>query len=212
MAEEEKQEEKQQPTLRTTPADEGKLIEVLKSDASRKEKADACRELSRYSTQASVETLIGMVSDPEMAHMARYALETNPDPGVDAGLRAALGNLDGLLLVGVIGSVGVRRDAEAVGAVAGHLKSNDAQVVQAAARSLGNIGTQEAADALDGALTGSSGETQLAICEGLLRCAERFMATSGNGQAAAIYDRLSKIRGPHQVRTAAERGVQISSV
>ena len=91
-------EEKKQPTLRTKPEQEGELIELLKSEASRKEKADACRELSRYSTTASVDTLIGLLDDDEMAHMARYALETNPEPGVDEGLRAALGNLKGLHL------------------------------------------------------------------------------------------------------------------
>ena len=99
-----------------------------------------------------------------------------------------------------------------MGSLAGLLKSDDEVVAQAAARSLGNIATKEAAEALDGVLTGSSGVTQLAICEGLLRCAETFLAESGNGQAAAIYDRLSKIRGPHQVQTAAERGAQMARV
>ena len=46
--------------------------------------------------------------------MARYALEPIPDPSVDDALRDALGKLKGRLLVGVIGSLGVRRDAKAV--------------------------------------------------------------------------------------------------
>ena len=46
--------------------------------------------------------------------MARYALETIPDPSVDDALRDALGKLKGRPLLGVIGSLGVRRDAKAV--------------------------------------------------------------------------------------------------
>jgi hypothetical protein len=53
---------------------------------------------------------------------------------------------------------------------------------------------------------------QLAICEGMLRCAERLKVESGNGEAAAIYDRLGEIRGPHQVQTAADRGSQLTRV
>ena len=206
------EETEKQPTLRTKPEDEGKLIELLKSAASRKDKVDACRELSRYSTKASVETLVGLLDNEEVAHMARYALETNPEPAVDEALRGALGTLKGLHLVGAIGSVGFRRDAGAAPTLAGLLKSDDAVVAQAAARSLGDIGTKEAAEALDGVLTGSSGLMQLAVCEGLLRCAEKLRVESDNGEAAAIYDRLGGIRGPHQVRTAAERGAQMTRV
>ena len=46
--------------------------------------------------------------------MARYALETIPDPSVDDALRDALGKVQGRPRLGVIGSLGVRRDAKAV--------------------------------------------------------------------------------------------------
>ena len=53
--------------------------------------------------------------------MARYGLEPIPDPAVDAALRDALGKVKGRLLVGVIGSIGVRRDPKAVPALAKRL-------------------------------------------------------------------------------------------
>ena len=62
--------------------------------------------------------------------------------------------------MGVIGSLGVRRDAKAVDAMAKLLTGADAEVAQAAARALGNIGTPEAAKALDAALTGASAANQ----------------------------------------------------
>ncbi len=60
-------------------------------------------------------------------------------------LREALAKLKGRPLVGVIGSLGVRRDAKAVGPLSGLLKDSDPLVAQAAARSLGRIGNQAAA-------------------------------------------------------------------
>src|SRR5436190_2023265 len=93
---------------------EAKLIAVLKSDAPRKEKADACRLLALVGTKDSVPTLASLLGDEKLSHMARYGLEPIPDPSVDDALREALGTLRGRPLVGVIGSLGVRRDAKAV--------------------------------------------------------------------------------------------------
>ena len=84
----------QDPTpLLTRPQDQ--LIAVLKSDATHKEKSDACRELAVIGTKAAVPTLVAMLPDETMSHMARYALETIPDPSVDQAFRAALSQLKG---------------------------------------------------------------------------------------------------------------------
>ena len=138
--------------------------------------------------------------------MARYGLETIPDPAVDKALRDAAGKLQGRMLVGVIGSIGVRRDTKAVGLLTKLLHDPDNDVAQAAARSLGSIGDSAAAKALLAALPGVSATNQLAFCEGLLRCAEAATATGARKDAQVIYDRLREIQAPHQVRTAALRG------
>ena len=105
---------------------ESELIAVLKSSASEKDKADACLELARIGTKDSVAPLAALLGDEKLAHMARYALEPIPDPAVDDALRDALGKLKGRLLVGVIGSIGVRRDAKAVEPLSKLLKDKDA--------------------------------------------------------------------------------------
>ena len=87
---------------------EAKLIAVLKSDAPRKAKADACRELGRVGTREAVAPLAALLCDEELGHMARYGLEPIPDPAVDTALREALDKVKGRLEVGVIGSIGVR--------------------------------------------------------------------------------------------------------
>ena len=60
-----------------------KLIQVLQADASRKEKADACRELAVVGNSKAVLVLVGLLANEELSHMARYALETIPGDTVN---------------------------------------------------------------------------------------------------------------------------------
>ncbi|MGE5608884.1 MAG: HEAT repeat domain-containing protein [Bacillota bacterium] len=183
-----------------------KLVAILKSDAPQKEKADACRQLAQVGTKDAVAPLAELLGNEKLSHMARFAMETIPDPAVDDALRNALGHLQGRPLIGVMGSIGVRHDAKAVELLAKHLQDSDADAAQAAARALGKIGNQAAAKAIDGALPNTPAANQLAFCEGLLRCAESLSANGQRDEAIRIYDRLLAISGPHQVRTAAVRG------
>jgi HEAT repeat protein len=198
------------PILAQTVApksDEAKLIAVLKSaDASRKDKADACRLLAIIGGKDSIAPLAALLGNEELSHNARYALEPNPDPAVDEALREALGKVRGGPLVGVIGSIGVRRDAKAIDALAKLLGDSDPVVARAAARALGKIGTIEAASALQAALPNTSAGNKLDFCEGLFRCAESLAASDQKEQAVAIYDELLKLDAAHQVRAGALRG------
>ncbi|MBI2927508.1 MAG: hypothetical protein HYY24_17570 [Verrucomicrobia bacterium] len=201
----------QAPTpLLTQPAD--KLIAVLQSSADQKEKGDACRELSVLGTQAAVPALVALLADEKLNHMARYALETIPDPGVDKALRDQLGKLTGRPLVGVIGSLGVRRDVYAVKPLTGLLQNADADVAQAAARALGKIGTPAPAKAIQAALDTVPAANQVAFCEGLFRCAETLAAKGQRTEALAIYEKLRGLQpAPHQVRAGALRGAILAN-
>lgn len=187
--------------------DENRLIAVLKSGASQEEKATACRQLARIATKESVPALASLLGDDKLSHMARYALEAVPDPSVDAALRDAMGRLKGKSLVGVIGSLGVRRDAKAVDAMIKLLGDSDGEVAQAAARALGKIGTPEAAKAIEEGLVGATGFKQFDFCDGLFRCAEALAAEGRNAQAQEIYDWLRGLpQAPQQIRAGALRG------
>ncbi len=191
-------------------AQEAELLQVLRSDTSVQEKSTACRQLARVATKDSVATLAGLLSDETLSHMARYAMERIEDPAVDDALRAALEKVPSRQRLGVIGSLGVRRDAKAVEPLASLLQDADTETVQAAARALGSIGTPQAAKALEGVLTNSRGQNQLAVCEGLFRCAERMTAEQ-NELAQALYDHVREVTdAPHQVRAAALRGAVLT--
>lgn len=198
-----------------TFAQESAQLAVLRSEAPLSEKAAACRQLARVGTKQSVPVLALLLSDEKLSHMARYALEAIPDPSVDEALRDALGKLSGRLRVGVIGSLGVRRDGKAVEPLSKLLADADPDTAAAAARALGSIGTTEAAESLQAALSrilerndAQKQRRQVEfVCEGLLRAAEALSAAGKTSSAQAIYDRLRMLEGaPAHVRTAAWRG------
>jgi len=195
----------------TSLAGEAELLATLKSGEAHKAKADACRELARVGTKRAVPALTALLGDEKLAHMARYALESIADPSVNVALRDAAGTLKGRLLVGVIGSLGVRRDAQAVGMMTGLLDHRDVEVARAAARALGNIASPAAVEALQNALPKAPADRQRAVCEALLRCAETRAAQGRTEQAGEIYAQLRGLRdAPNAVRTAALRGVLIT--
>jgi HEAT repeat protein len=189
--------------------DESKLIEVLKKpDASRKDKADALRVLGRVGTRECVPVVAPLLGDDDFSHMARYALEPIPDPAVDVALREAAGKVSGRNLVGVIGSLGVRRDPKAVAVLAPRLLDAEAGVGQAAARALGFIGTVEASQALEAALPKLEEADRAAAFDGLLRCAEALAVQGQCGCATSIYEGVSKAKAPECIREGATRAAE----
>ena len=183
------------------------LVAVLQSsNSSVKDKADACRELARVGTKEAVASLVALLYDYDLSQMARYALETIPDPAVDKALREAANRLHGRLLIGVMGSIGVRRDPKAVRVLARHLDALNPEVAQAAARALGKIGTPAAAKALEAALPNAPGDNKVAFYESLICCADALAAHGERQPAIAIYDRVLEMDLSSQVHTVALRG------
>ena len=168
----------------SAPSKESKLCDVLKSGACEKEKADACLELARIGTKESVAPLAALLGDEKLSHMARYGLEPIPTRPLTTRCATALGKLKGRLFVGVIGSIGVRRDAKAVEPLGKLLRDSDADVAQAAARALGSLGSPAAAKALEDVLAKTPAANQPAVYEGLFRCAEAICRPRPDGPGA----------------------------
>jgi len=185
---------------------ERELISVLQSDAPAAEKAITCKRLAIYGTQDAVPALAPLLADKELASWARTALEVIPGPAADNALRNALGTLQGRLLVGTINSIGVRRDARAVPALAQKLNEADADVASAAAVALGRIGGDRAAKALKPSLTDAPAGVRSAVAEGCIRCAERFLAEGESAEAVRLYDAVRAADVPQQKHLEAIRG------
>lgn len=193
-------------------ATEAELLGVLKSNADRAAKAAACRQLAIMGGPQAVPVLAELLTNEELSHMARYALEPNPSPAVNPALREALGKTTGRLKVGIINSLGVRRDAQAVPALSALLTDANADVAQAAARALGQIATPQAVSALEKAVGQTAPANQVAFCEGLFRAAESLAAAKKTSDALRVYQRLRALSpAPHQVRAGALRGAILTS-
>ena len=97
---------------------ETQLAAILKTDAPRTAKDYVCRKLMVVGTAESVPALAALLADKDNSHMARYALERIPASEAAKALQDALPKVSGVLKVGVIGSLGARRDAASVPALA----------------------------------------------------------------------------------------------
>lgn len=176
---------------------------VLKSDAPRAAKDFVCRKLMVIGTAQSVPALAALLPDNDLSHMARYALERIPAAEAAQALRDALPKLEGKLQIGVIGSLGVRRDEASIPALAGLLGAADAAVAVAAAAALGDIGTSEAAKAM----ADSAAAVKPGVVDGRLAAAERLLADGKKDEALAVYKSLASSHVSKQIRLAATRGL-----
>ena len=101
-------------------------------------------------TKDAIPALVTLLPDEKMNEYARFGLEGIPDPAVDEALRAATSKLQGRPLVGVLDSIGQRKDTKAGEALGPILERPGTWPlpVRPAAGALGRIGTPEAADPL----------------------------------------------------------------
>ncbi len=187
-------------------AEAARLTEVLRSDAAPFDKAKACQRLALIGTKDAVPALAALLADEELGNYARFGLERIPDPSVDDALRDALGKLHGPLLVGAINSVGVRRDAKAVGALTGLVSNPTPEVAPKALAALAEIATAEAVEALQRALVGDSAGVRDAAAEASLLGADRLLAQGKREEAAGLCDAARRADVPPRIRAAATRG------
>jgi HEAT repeat protein len=188
-------------------AGEDDLIAVLKSDADWFQKQAACRELKQIGTEKSIDTLAGLLNEEELAHWGRYALESMPYPEVDAAFRKALDNTKGLNKVGVIISIGVRRDSEAVSGLLPLLKDPDKQIAGAAAGALGRIASDKAIKALLDYRRSAPKSLRGALGEGLLAAGQQLVEDNKSGMAVAIYQDLLVGDWPEHIQAGAFYGL-----
>lgn len=195
---------------KTSPADhkaiEAKLIKAVESPkATFACKQFVCRMLRRIGTAGSVPALAKLLTDEKLSHMARFALQGMEADEAAAALRGAMGKVKGKLQVGILGSIGARGDAKAVGEVAKLITNADAEVACAAMAALGRIGTEEAAKALAGVKVPD--KLKSVRDDSYLLCADKLLAAGKAAGAAAIYRKMYVPSNSTVIRIAALRGV-----
>ena len=194
------------PARAAEDQDSAALAAILKSDAPKAEKAITCKRLAVFGNEDAVPAIAPLLADAELASWARIALEAIPGPAADKALLDAMNKVDGRLLIGVINSIAMRRNAEAVDTLAKALKHDDGDVASAAAAALGRIGGDKATATLEAALQDAPEGVRSAVAEGCVYCAEQLMEAGKADDAAALYDRIRQADVPKQRIVEATRG------
>lgn len=108
--------------LHAEPAQHGamekRLLRVLaRADTTDEAKRFVCRMLALIGTSAAVPGLVALLNEIRTADIARYALDAIDDRAVDQAYRMALSSLTGAPKAGLIGSIAMRHDTAALGAM-----------------------------------------------------------------------------------------------
>lgn len=192
----------------TRPALERRLVAALQQGGSAVAREYLCSKLAWIGSAVSVPALAALLGEkPVVATAARNALEAIPGPEANRALRAQLPKLAGMPKVGVLQSLGVRRDEESLKVAANLLASPDQSIVSAALATLGEIGSPRSAKALRDCQPKLAAPLRLAWADACLVCAERLLAAGRREDARAIYGSLARGRHPAHVQLAAQRGL-----
>ena len=190
-----------------TSQNEQELIAALvSSETPDAEKALICKRLAVYGSAAAVPALEPLLADERLASWARIPLEVIPGDEANQALRKAASTLTGRSLIGIINSLGVRRDVDAVELLEKHLSAEDADVSTAAAVALGRIGDQPAAKVLQSALAEGTDAVRAAAADGLVLCAEHLLAADQKELAIQLYEEVRQADVPKQRQLEATRG------
>lgn len=117
-----------------------KLVAIIQDPAaSTYAKAKACMRLAVVGGRSAVPAVAPLLVDAQLSHYARFALEPNPDPSASDVLRTALTSAKGATLVGIINSLGHRRDGRALPTLERLRHDADLAVADAADAAMGRI-------------------------------------------------------------------------
>jgi HEAT repeat protein len=182
------------------------LIAVLQSDTALFDKARACQQLGEIGSAEAVPALAALLTDLHLSAYARSGLEGIPDPSAAAALRDAAQKLHGPLLAGVVNSLGVLHDRQAVelliklAADAASGSSNEALLA------LGNISTPESIHYLRQVLTRGPDSSKAAAAAACLLAADAQRIRGEMNEAASLYDLIRNAKVPTAYLVAATRG------
>jgi len=172
------------------PEIEKRLLTVVESsEATMPGKQFACQMLRIVGSSKCVPAMAKLLADDKLSHMARSVLIEMHDPAVEEVLRKALAQTDGKLRIGIINTIGDRKDRSSVRAIAAFLQGDDEATVRSALNAVGKIGTAQAADTLKRfSESRKPAWAQEAWAHAYLRCADEMTAAGEPGQT--IYEEL----------------------
>ena len=186
---------------------ERRLVAALLSGGSVVAREYLCGKLTLIGSEFALPALATLLGHPDLATAARNALESSPHGEASKVLRQRLPELADVQQIGVIQSLGVRRDPRSVTTLARLLTHPSLAVVSAAAAALGEIGSTTAAKALRDFLPRVPQSLQLIAADACLVCAERLLKAGQRTDAQRLYGLLTASNQPKHVQSAATQGL-----
>jgi HEAT repeat protein len=186
---------------------EQKLIEALTVVKTNDAKQFLCRQLRTIGTAKAVPQLESMLTDPEISHMARYALGRIEAPEAGVALHKALKKTSGKLKAGIINTLVKANYGRALGDFMGLIGNTDKDVAIAAIRATGHFPCSSSVSALRRARRSADKDIQVEIDAALLTSAEIFLANGDKKRSAAIYEDFYSGKYPGYLRVAGLRGL-----
>jgi len=133
------------PVNKYGPIEEKLIAVVASTRATQTGKAVSCRFLQQVGTDRCIPAVSGLLRDEVLCDYARLVLERLKSTQADKAMRDRLDAAPDKAKVGIIASLGRRRDAKAVNQIAKFANSRNPALAKAAIQALGNIGGKEAA-------------------------------------------------------------------
>ena len=125
-------------------------------------------------TEKSIPLLASLLTDAELSHPARFALESMPYPAAGAALREALGKATGLARSGIIDSLGQRRDVLATPLSRRTWPARTSCWLGPQPRPWARSARRKPPRCLAAAQANAEGAGRVKIDDGLLLCADRL--------------------------------------
>jgi HEAT repeat protein len=188
------------------PAKTQKLIAVLQSDAGLFDKARACQQLGETGAKEAVPALTALLADEQLSAYARSGLEGIPDPSATEALRTATSTLKGNQLIGAVNSLGVLRDAKAVGLLRKLAGDPASGAVKESLLALGRISTDESIQTIRQILARGPEQFRPEAAAACLLAAEKQLADGQTDKAMTLYDAVRGAKVPLSYRVGATRG------
>lgn len=184
-----------------------RLGALLDTDASYEAKQFICRQLAKIGTSKEVPLLVRMLTEDKFSEMARYGLGPIPGPEVDAALITALAQTQGKVRMGIINTMGYRRNQESIVVLTPFITDGDKELARAALSAVGHIGGTQASQALIRNLGASRPEDRFLVADTLLACADGFVAQGQKEKASELYATMLNPEMPVMTQSAALRGL-----
>ncbi len=179
----------------------------LRSDATEDCKEYLLEQISLIGLGSDASALAALLPNARLGHAACAALERIPGDEALIALRSALTSLEGPALIGVVNSLGQRRDRKAVSPLVSLLQTEDGELLAAIIAALGKIGGPEAVEAIRVAASRAGGPDRTVCGDALLRCADGSAREGNRTRAGEIYEALFARGNPSLIRRAALIGM-----